>query len=280
MLQTMSDWLAPDVDHASIGLLHSSQENRMVLVPPGMAKIPEVETLAREIAGQQPARSSGSIWSSSGLGALFRPIALGNGMDRFLLIRHGVLSEREESVLAYLLSEALGSLRRGLDYDQLYEQARIDPLTGLLNRRAFDESLLQVAQSCARHTRTALLINIDLDNFKQINDRLGHQTGDRVLRDVARALRGLVRVSDLVARTGGDEFVILLPDTDHRHALTIVRRVKEAVSTITEPFRHTAALGISAGAAEWRAGSTPDKWLKRADRAMYQAKANKLGRCR
>jgi diguanylate cyclase len=150
---------------------------------------------------------------------------------------------------------------------------REDVLTGALNRRGLEEAF---AAECARGERrdTPLsLAVLDVDNFKQLNDRLGHQAGDAALAHLARVLRTALRPSDVVARYGGEEFVILLPETAREEALAVMVRVQRELTR--RFFLHNndkVLITFSAGVAERRAGEGRNALVERADRAMYAAK--------
>jgi diguanylate cyclase (GGDEF)-like protein len=157
---------------------------------------------------------------------------------------------------------------------ELEAVAQRDPLTGLLNRRGLDEAFEREAQRCARADEPLTVIVIDVDAFKDVNDAHGHLTGDAALAAIADALRGTVRSTDPIARFGGDEFVIVLPEHDERAAADVMERVHTAV-------RHApgvAALGVaevsvSLGAAQApRDGRELDALLHVADEAMYASK--------
>jgi diguanylate cyclase (GGDEF)-like protein len=157
---------------------------------------------------------------------------------------------------------------------QLQRQAWFDELTGLANLAHYRNSLQDALSRADRHgTRTALLL-IDLDDFKTVNDTLGHAAGDTLLREVARRLTGQVRRSDTVCRIGGDEFVVIAEGADEATATMLADRL---VGCLTEPVRigeHTAAVGASIGVAlADGATADPDRLMHNADAAMYAAKA-------
>ncbi|MDE2478826.1 MAG: EAL domain-containing protein [Betaproteobacteria bacterium] len=167
---------------------------------------------------------------------------------------------------------------------QLERLSQADPLTGLPNRRALD---FHLERSVARAVRmgTALAVGlIDLDDFKPVNDRWGHEIGDALLRQLGERLRALARASDMVARLGGDEFVLVIEDLEPDHAeqqlAGILARVHEAVE---RPFQlgagRSATLGMSMGVALGPAdGASADALLRLADAAMYRIKVRKAAR--
>jgi diguanylate cyclase (GGDEF)-like protein len=154
-----------------------------------------------------------------------------------------------------------------------------DPLTGLWNFRYFQLQADRELESAARFERPLSLLIIDLDHFKTINDRFGHQVGDDVLVEVARRIQAATRVPDVVARYGGEEFVVLLPGTDAVGAVATAERIRQAVSaskvTITTaqdiaPMAVSCSIGVAEHPAH---GTTVAGLLRSADAAMYQAKA-------
>lgn len=157
---------------------------------------------------------------------------------------------------------------------EMLRQARTDPLTGLLNRRAFLEELERRFDRLARERRPGALLFVDLDNLKQVNDRLGHDAGDAAIRAAAELLRAAVRPTDLVARLGGDEFALWLDGADQAIA---VARAERLVADARLALAHTAppdvTLSLSIGIAVRTAGDeTVGHLLMRADTAMYAVK--------
>ncbi|HEX7189825.1 MAG TPA: sensor domain-containing diguanylate cyclase, partial [Actinomycetes bacterium] len=150
-----------------------------------------------------------------------------------------------------------------------------DPLTRLANRSLFQDSLDQAIQAAITGGGTVGLLLLDLDHFKQINDTLGHQTGDNVLREFSAALDRSVRETDLAARYGGEEFVVVLPETTVEGAAQLAERICAAVRR--EPFRHDGEeplhVTVSVGGAAFpEHGSSPATLMRAADKALYVAK--------
>jgi diguanylate cyclase (GGDEF)-like protein len=155
-------------------------------------------------------------------------------------------------------------------YERLATQALQDPLTTLANRRAFDQRLEEETERAHRHTRALSVVLVDVDRFKTINDRFGHATGDKVLVNLADNLRGAMRTGDLLARIGGDEMALILPDCRPEKAALVARRMLASVSTKSMPQRH--GVTLSAGVAGLTVGQTADDLLRCADQALYRAK--------
>lgn len=154
------------------------------------------------------------------------------------------------------------------------QEATLDPLTGVANRRLFDRTLKDMVSN---HGRRFALVMIDVDNFKGINDQLGHDTGDRVLQTIAHLFATSVRSEDMVARLGGDEFAILLENVTLTQAGNRVSHIAGTLSA--EAAREgLGKVSISCGVAEYSAGDTPQSLVKRADDALYDAKRQGKGR--
>ena len=148
--------------------------------------------------------------------------------------------------------------------------ADLDGLTGLHNRRYFHELLAREVARAQRYGRQLALVVFDLDDFKSINDRIGHLAGDAVLAETAERARGVVRSADIACRVGGDEFAVLLPEVSGREAELLCLRLREAVSS--KPVAEAGTVSVSAGIAELQAGEEPNAFFERADEALYRAK--------
>ncbi len=179
--------------------------------------------------------------------------------------------------------EAFGTTQRELvrSVGEAQRQALVDPLTFLWNRRAIDTLLAQEAEAAHVHGRSLALIMIDVDRFKDINDELGHDAGDTVLRDVAQRIREALRPTDVVGRYGGDEFVVVLPSADLEGATQIGERIlrtvtREAVSLHGGAFETTVSIGVSAASG---VQVVADVLLAGADEALYRAKREGRARC-
>jgi len=161
--------------------------------------------------------------------------------------------------------------------DALVEISSRDALTGLANRRAFELALSREIDRVARSGEPALLLTLDIDHFKRVNDTWGHGAGDQVLRAVAAALVDSVRPMDLVARIGGEEFAIILPNCASAFGETVAERVRRRVERMPvavapgQQISCTVSIG-GAFAPQW-VRSTATLWVERADQQLYLAKA-------
>jgi diguanylate cyclase (GGDEF)-like protein len=181
---------------------------------------------------------------------------------------------------AFLLHAFTGEAQRTIvqlnrQAAQMTELAHTDPLTGLANRRWLLELLEREFLRARRHRRPLSLIYLDLDGFKLVNDRFGHLFGDGILRSAARSMQAMLRGSDLLARIGGDEFAVLLPETDLAGAEKVAAKIHRALAASTRPYgAELPPLSFSAGICQLQEGDrTIDDILVRADDAQYLAKA-------
>ncbi len=167
--------------------------------------------------------------------------------------------------------------RIGRLVDRLAEAARTDPLTGLLNRRGFEEAFEMELGRARRHQRPLSLLMGDLDDFKEVNDRLGHRAGDDMLEIVSEVLKGAKRKTDIVGRLGGEEFALLVTDSNEAKGYSVAERLRSSVQDACkgEPVPITISIGIASYPTH---GDTAESLYQAADRALYGAKA--LGRDR
>ena len=158
---------------------------------------------------------------------------------------------------------------------ELHALAQRDEVTKLANRRSVSETGARIIAQAQRHDRSVAVMMLDLDGFKKINDLHGHLVGDQVLEGFARRLEGALRGADIVARFGGDEFVVLMPDTDQAGALAAAQRVQHAIRQAPKLCGVTVSIGVAVARG---AAANLEQLLSRADEMLLQAK--RLGRDR
>jgi len=196
---------------------------------------------------------AGELWGA--LGGAYGDGAIPVGVELRL--------ERFASLVALAISNADA-------WDRLARQASSDPLTGIANRRTFDESVSAEVARARRYGRDLSLIVLDLDHFKRVNDLHGHQAGDRVLVLFAQLLSRHARGGELVARVGGEEFAWLMPETDRQGAYAAAERVRKAVENA--PFEDVGGVTLSAGVSSTESAHGADMLFRHADEALYWAK--------
>jgi two-component system, cell cycle response regulator len=185
------------------------------------------------------------------------------------------LSRDDQRLLSLVAAELGGPAQMGALYEDARRLATTDMLTSLLNRRAFMDAIERERARSDRHAFPLSLLLLDVDHFKRINDQRGHAAGDVVLQGIARILTSVARKSDFVARWGGEEFVVALPQTSEAGARVAAERVRRAVSAELHvasdggpPIRVTVSVGVASAGAPW----SIDRLIGAADAAMYAAK--------
>jgi diguanylate cyclase (GGDEF)-like protein len=216
----------------------------------------------------------GTWFAGVGWGALFVGVAMVLRLQVELAQQEtstlfvSILNQGSFAVVAGITMFAFRHLQR--TQRELHDLAVHDPLTRVLNARSFADRLTTELSRNRRYKRPLSLLYLDIDNFKALNDSRGHQTGDAALRLVADAMRRAVREVDVVGRMGGDEFAVLMPETDGALAQGAAARLAEGIRTA---FDGTPALSASIGVVSFRdTAATTDEVLRRADQAMYEAK--------
>jgi diguanylate cyclase (GGDEF)-like protein/PAS domain S-box-containing protein len=208
-----------------------------------------------------------------GLGAAV--VAEGRSWGLIVACRHGDPFSAEDERALNRLGGLVGlGVGVATSREWLVRQATTDGLTGLVNHRSFHDALRAEATRCTRYGHPLSVVLLDLDGFKGVNDRHGHQAGDELLVAVARGLEQMTRATEVVARLGGDEFAILLPETTAEGAAATAERVRGAVAALPGDVGH--GVTVSAGIADLaQAGGTEDL-MRAADRALYRAKGLRL----
>jgi diguanylate cyclase (GGDEF)-like protein len=184
-------------------------------------------------------------------------------------------AEEEMRELEELAQRAGPAIENARLFREARQLADLDALTGLHNRRYFHETLAREVARAHRYGRRLALIVFDLDDFKAINDRIGHLAGDAVLAETAERVRDVVRSADVACRVGGDEFAVVLPESATPDADQLYHRLLGAVSS--RPVGQAGRLSLSAGIAELREEDNPTVFFERADEALYRAKERGKG---
>lgn len=174
------------------------------------------------------------------------------------------------------MMEEVDTLRKQLE--QVREESLTDALTGIANRKAFDQGLEQLIQNNVEQESAFSVVIADIDHFKKFNDTFGHLVGDKVLQFVGPTIKSCVKGKDMAARFGGEEFVILLPDTDITGAEIVAEQIRKAIAKrkLKDKVRNQdyGKITVSLGIAQFQQGEQSSDLLKRADQALYQAKEN------
>ena len=188
----------------------------------------------------------------------------------------GGFDEETTTLAEWLASQAGVALENARLHDVVQRQASTDDLTGLVNRRRFIESLQAEIERARRFGSPLTVILADLDDFKRVNDELGHHAGDIVLRSFADLMRSHVREVDVPGRIGGEEFAIVLPETDADGAASVAERMRQALGAVSLPVEDDRSIRVTAsfGVADLQTAQSGDDLLRAADTALYRAKAN------
>jgi len=182
-------------------------------------------------------------------------------------VRFGDEDVRRLEELAERVAPAIENARRFREARQL---ADLDSLTGLHNRRYFHETLGREVDRAQRYQRQLSLVIVDVDGFKEINDRIGHLAGDAVLAEIADRIRQVVRSADIPCRVGGDEFAVIVPEAEEGQARRLVGRIQRAVSS--RPIARAGRVRVSAGVADVQPSDSPATLFERSDESLYAAK--------
>jgi diguanylate cyclase (GGDEF)-like protein len=182
-------------------------------------------------------------------------------------VRFGDEDVRRLEELAERCAPAIENARRFREARQL---ADLDSLTGLHNRRYFYETLGREVDRAQRYQRQLSLVIVDVDGFKEINDRIGHLAGDAVLAEIADRIREVVRSADIPCRVGGDEFAVIVPEAEMGQARQLVGRIQRAVSA--QPIARAGRVRVSAGVADIQPNDSPTTLFERGDESLYSAK--------
>lgn len=279
MLEAFSVWLMPLVNHDLLAYNNVERSRRHMLCSCHGPERREVMAAAKEAFASQPTCNDSCCWVKDNYYIQSWQLNQFTGSGILLVLRKDKkIGEYENQLLAKGLQILCEPLQRALEYEDLYEQASRDALTGLMNRRVFDERIATALAQAERHGHPVTLACMDLDKFKQINDTYGHGVGDVVLQKVSSSMERIVRSCDILARMGGDEFMLLMPDTTLESAEVMANRLCQTINQLDLPGAGPGVLGISIGLVAWQPGLDKKKWIQKADEALYKAKAEGRGR--
>jgi diguanylate cyclase (GGDEF)-like protein len=239
---------------------------------------PFVASSPRELAASLPRlmRSSAGVPGAEVSSALLIPLSVAEEPEAV-----AVLVRREQEMFSDSSIELGRTLvdqaAAALALLRARAEAGTDPVTGCMNHRAMQQRLQEEISRAYRSDSPLACLLIDLDNFKAVNDRHGHQAGDVMLREVAQALMGEFRSFDRVARYGGDEFVVILPNADSDSAVAAAQRALERLSSLRS-FERELGVASSIGVAQWSPPMTPEELLQSCDAALLASKRAGKGR--
>jgi diguanylate cyclase (GGDEF)-like protein len=213
-------------------------------------------------------------------GGLAVPLEESGGRIGYLSVytrsRAGRFGEDDVRRLEELSLRAGPAIENARRFREARQLADLDALTGLHNRRYFHETLARESARAHRYARRLALMIFDIDDFKDVNDQIGHLAGDGVLAEAAQRVREVVRTADIPCRVGGDEFAVVLPEAGFEQAEQLFARIQSAISG--RPIGQAGRLKVSAGLAELLAEDDSISFFERADEALYRAKEAGKGR--
>jgi len=204
----------------------------------------------------------------------YRLVIMGESLGQLSLTRRKQFTSDEVILLEYLLCSLVYPLRNTILYRHAVEAALTDPLTGVHNRAAMDNTLHREIDLSRRHQLPLSLLVLDIDRFKQINDDLGHAVGDEVLKAMVESIKESIRSTDILFRYGGEEFTVVLNNTDRGGAVNLAERIRVAVERREFNAGNVAVNAtVSLGVATLQEDDTAASFFQRADKALYCAKA-------
>lgn len=274
MIESYSVWLMPHVEHELVGYKNQVRSKKHLFCSGHGPKRRSIIAFAEEVLNNAD-REAKAYMSEDGHYAHKWLIETAEDAGILIILKDKTaLSDIEINLINESLLILSESLRRGLEYEELFEIARKDALTGLDNRRVFEERIRDIMLGARRYNRPLTMASLDLDHFKQINDNLGHQQGDRVLKQVAGVFRQAIRSTDLLVRIGGDEFLLVMDNTDKESGRILAERLCKAVDELDVWANTVTKLGVSIGMTQWKFEENLDEWMERVDDILYNAKSD------
>jgi diguanylate cyclase (GGDEF)-like protein len=259
---------------ATIGLSEEEARGQLTIGPPNSRS---VRSVAVTYSYADAATEADTTVIHAGLAVPLQTEAEDSGLLIVFTRAPGyTFTEEDVDQLVALAAHAGPVIANAQRFREARQLADLDALTGLHNRRYFHETLAREVSRAQRYDRRLALIVFDLDDFKDVNDRIGHLAGDAVLAEAAERVRSVVRTADVPCRVGGDEFAVILPESTLADADQLYRRISTAVSS--RPIGQAGSLHLSAGVAELRREDDAVTFFQRADDALYRAKEAGKGR--
>jgi diguanylate cyclase (GGDEF)-like protein len=278
MIESYSIWLMPQVEHELVGYKNQVRSKKHLFCSGHGPKRRSIIAFAEEVLSNSDREPTAYV-SEDGHYAHKWLIETAEDAGILIILKdEKALSDIEIGLINESLLILAECLRRGIEYEELFESARKDALTGLANRRVFEERICDMMRGARRYHRPLTMASLDLDHFKQINDSLGHQQGDRVLKKVADVFRDCIRSTDMLVRFGGDEFILVMDDTEEKSGRILAERLCKAIDDLGIWANADTKLGVSIGMTQWRLEENLDEWMQRVDDILYNAKS--AGRAR
>ncbi len=274
MIEAYSVWLMPIVAHELIGYHNRSSGKKVLFSSTHGPDRRRAISFAEKMIELESVTADPVVSSRGQRGYQWIFESIDESSILLVLPEESDTSSAELQIINESLSVFGESLQRGVEYENLFEQASTDALTGLSNRRVFEERIASMMNCRIRYGSPLTMLLLDLDHFKQINDNLGHQVGDDVLKKVAEVLTTEVRSTDLLVRMGGDEFLLVLDSTGKKQALTLAERLVKKIDGLDVWASDRIKLGASIGLAELGEEESLRQWLDRTDDLLYHAKIN------
>jgi len=272
MVEAYSIWLMPIVEHELIGYYNYTKKKKILFCSGHGPNRRRAIAFAERVIKDGTGNYEGAVSLDGQLGHKWIFETLDDASILLILKKYSKSNPAEMQIIKDSLVVFSESLQRGLEYEDLFEQASTDPLTGLSNRRVFEDRIKSMMDCHNRYGSPLTMLSLDLDRFKEINDNLGHQTGDEVLKSVAEVLKSEIRSTDLLVRMGGDEFILVLDNTDQAQARILAERLVRKVSNLDVWANEYVKLGASIGLAQLQRQESIKAWLDRTDDLLYHAK--------
>jgi diguanylate cyclase (GGDEF)-like protein len=203
----------------------------------------------------------------------YQLVVAAQSLGQLRLTRKRKFTDAETELLEYLLCGLVYPLRNALTYNAALIAAARDPLTGINNRSAMNSTIIRETELARRHENPLSLLEMDIDYFKKVNDTYGHAAGDEVLKAVADVLQNCIRSSDILFRSGGEEFILVLSNTGKKGALLLAERIRKAIEKFKFHYNDDVIpVTVSIGVACYEKGDNSESLYEKADNALYQAK--------